>query len=346
MKKIGIIGHFAFGKKMLDGQTLKTKILAEVLQKKLGEDCVSCVDTHGGAKKLFRIIFSIPGLLKKSSDVIMLPAHNGLLVITPVLSFFNKFTKKNLHYVVIGGWLPEYLGKHKFIAKLLRKNFKGIYVETTVMEKSLLAMGFNNIHILPNYKDIEPMSEEFLTRVEGFPVKLCYFSRVTEMKGIVHAVEVVKELNSDFESNVVTLDIFGQVDDSYKSDFSIMMNDAPEYIVYRGGVDFDKTVETLHRYDLQLFPTMFKTEGIPGSVIESYFAGTPVVASRWNSYCDVVTEGVTGVGFEIGKYSDFKEKLQELILDFDKINEMKRNCIREAWKYRAECIKSIDKYWK
>ena len=345
MKKIAIIGHFGFGKNLLNGQTIKTKILAETLYEKMGEDAISCVDTHGGIKRLLKIVLSIPALLKKNIDIIMLPAHNGLLVITPLLSFFNKFTRKNLHYVVIGGWLPEYLDKHGVVAKLLRKNFKGIYVETSVMERDLRKRGFGNIYIFPNYKSIVPVSEAELSTIDNYPVKACTFSRITEKKGIADAIKAVTEINKEVEKTIITLDIYGSVDEAFKIEFESLIANAPDYIKYKCEVSFDKTVYTLKDYDLQLFPTKFRTEGIPGSVVESFFAGVPVVASKWNSFEDVIDDDVTGIGFEFGNYDDFKDKLRNLICDYAKINQMKINCVHAAEDYRAMCLKSLEKYF-
>lgn len=345
MKKIAIIGHFGFGKNLLNGQTIKTKVLAEALKEQLGEDNVFCVDTHGGIKRLIKLIFKMPLVLKKNDDIIMLPAHNGVLIFTPLLSFLNKFARKKLRYVVIGGWLPEYLDKHKITAKFLRENFKGIYVETSVMEKALQQRNFGNIYILPNYKNSETVLEDELVTVKDYPVKVCTFSRVTEKKGIADAVKAVVEINSNMNKVAVTLDIYGSVDEKFKLEFESILKNSSEYVSYKGEIDFDKTVQTLKNYDLQLFPTKFKTEGIPGSVVESFFAGVPIVASRWNSFEDVIDEGKTGVGFKFGSYDDFKIKLSDLLSDWEKINEMKRNCLNSAEKYKAECKKKLKLYF-
>ena len=52
MKKVGIVGHFGFGHDLLNGQTIKVKILFQEFQKQLGTENVMAIDTHGGAKKI------------------------------------------------------------------------------------------------------------------------------------------------------------------------------------------------------------------------------------------------------------------------------------------------------
>ena len=44
MKKVAIVGHFAFGKEFLDGQTVKTKILAQELERVYGTKNVKKID--------------------------------------------------------------------------------------------------------------------------------------------------------------------------------------------------------------------------------------------------------------------------------------------------------------
>lgn len=341
MKKIAVIGHFGFGKNLLNGQTIKTKVLTEALEEQFGEENVSCIDTHGGVKALVKIIAKIYSVLKNHDDIIMLPAHNGVLIFTPLLSFFNKFTKKNLHYVVIGGWLPEYLDKHKITAKLLKNNFKGIYAETTVMRNELIERKFENICILNNYKGVEPILESEISLVKGYPVKACSFSRVTEKKGVLDAIRVVNEINEKLGKTVITLDIYGDIEDEFKDKFNSSIEKSPDYIRFKGAVDYDKTVQTLKEYDLQLFPTQFRTEGIPGSVVEGFFAGVPVISAKWNSFDDVIDDGTTGIGFEIGNYNEFKDKLQNLINNYELLNLMKKNCLKKAENYRKESIETL-----
>ena len=48
MKKVGIVGHFGFGHDLLNGQTIKVKILFQEFQKQLGAENTMAVDTHGG----------------------------------------------------------------------------------------------------------------------------------------------------------------------------------------------------------------------------------------------------------------------------------------------------------
>lgn len=52
MYKVGVCGHFGSEKNLLNGQTVKTKLLTKELRLALGTQDVNIVDTHGWKKIL------------------------------------------------------------------------------------------------------------------------------------------------------------------------------------------------------------------------------------------------------------------------------------------------------
>lgn len=336
MKKVSVIGHFAFGLKYLDGQTVKTKILADELCKKFGDQEVIKFDTHGGVKTLIKSPVHTIKALKKSKNVIILPAHNGLRVFGKILPCFKVFFKnRKIHYVVIGGWLPKFLSNKKGLARSL-KSFDGIYVETNTMKNELLKQGFNNVYVLPNCKDLEILSSDELVYNSKTPFKLCTFSRVMKEKGIEDAINAIKSINEESGKEIYSLDIFGQVDPAQTEWFENLRNTFPKYIRYGGAVPFDKSVEVLKDYFALLFPTRFYTEGIPGTIIDAYAAGIPVISAKWESCLDIVDEGQTGFVYEFENLEQFKQILFDISKEPMLALNMKENCIKKATDYIPE----------
>ena len=326
-KKVGIIGHFGFGKNYLDGQTVKTKIVSDELKRFFGENSIDEIDTHGKWSSLIKAPFKTFNAVKFSKNVIMLPAHKGLKIYAPLLCFWRHFFNTKLHYVVIGGWLPKYLQNKKLLQKNLKK-FDGIYVETRTMKTALEQKGFKNIYIMPNCKRLNVLRPEELVYNTGEPFKLCTFSRVTEKKGIGDAVEAVRQINEENGRTVYTLDIYGQVDNGQEEWFEHLKKTFPEYVHYCGLVPFDKSVDVLKNYFALLFPTKFYTEGIPGTIIDAYAAGIPVISSRWENFEDIIDEGITGVGYDFANNVGLFLKLRKgEEKNFDK---MKANCLKKA----------------
>ena len=331
--KVSVLGHFGEGMNLLNGQTVKTKIVTEELQKQLGAEQVIKFDTHGGWKTLFKAPIQAFLALKKSSNVLIFPAHNGLRIYAPLLSFLRCFFKnRKIHYAVIGGWLPEFLKKRGFLKRCLKK-FDGIYVETNTMKNALDAMGFKNVSIVPNCKNLGILSSEKLVYSKNKPYRLCTFSRVMKEKGIETATNAIRRVNAKLGYIAYSLDIYGQVDREQTEWFEELKKNFPEYISYCGSVDASASVEVLKDYFALLFPTHFYTEGIPGTVIDAYAAGLPVISARWESYSDVIDEGATGISYGFDDTDAFEKILESVVDNEDILLSMKEKCIEKARDY-------------
>ncbi|MBE6593914.1 MAG: glycosyltransferase [Ruminococcaceae bacterium] len=330
MAKVCVLGHFGEGEVLLNGQTVKTKIVTEELIAQLGEEQVVKIDTHGGAKVLLKAPFAVLGALKKSANVLIFPAHNGLRVYAPLLAMLRPFFKgRKLHYSVIGGWLPTFLEKRRFLKKCLMK-FDGIYAETNTMKNALDAMGFKNVGVVPNCKKLGILSSGELVYPEDTPYRLCTFSRVMKEKGIGTAMDAITRVNERLGYVAYSLDIYGQVDAGQTEWFEELKGRSPEYVRYCGCVDANESVAVLKDYFALLFPTHFYTEGIPGTVIDAYAAGIPVISAKWESYSDVIDEGVTGMGYTFDAVDELEEILVRAAEDKELLLSLKENCIKRA----------------
>ena len=332
MKKACVIGHFGFGHELLNGQTIKTKILTRELENRM-PDLIMKIDTHGGIKSLIKAPFHVWSALKNSSNVIILPAANGVRVYGPLLVFMKLlFPGRKVHYAVIGGWLASFLESRKSLANCLKK-FDHIYVETSTMKRDLEKIGFRNIVIMPNCKELSILTPEELVTQHTEPYKLCTFSRVMKEKGIEDAVNAVKAVNERFGRTVYSLDIFGQVDSGQTQWFEELKCGFPEYIRYGGLVPFDQSVEVLKNYFALLFPTRFYTEGIPGTVIDAYAAGLPVISAKWESFADLIDEADTGMGYTFACVEELMALMETIAFSPNVVETMRQNCLKKAEEY-------------
>lgn len=334
--KVAICGHFAFGKNLLNGQTIKTKILSQELIKHFSQKSVLMIDTHGVVNLLLLLPRLIYALLT-CENILILPAHRGVKIITIWLKLWNNIFSKKLHYVVIGGWLPLYIEKYSIISYAI-KSFTGIYVETATMKNILESQGFNNIYLLPNCKYLDIVKNTDLKNTYDKPYKLCTFSRVMKEKGIADAIEVVKNINSILGETVYCLDIYGSIDVNQTEWFAEAQSQFPEYVSYKGCVNFDKSVDTIKEYFALLFPTKFFTEGIPGTIIDAYAAGVPVIASKWQSYADIIEDNKTGLCYEFDNIQELQKILLQVATNPDMIIKKKYNCIKSAEKYLPNTV--------
>ena len=337
MKTVAILGHFAFGINDLNGQTIKTKIIADLLTDQLGPHEISFEDTHGRWMFLLRLPLAILRVLLHNRNVIIMPAYKGVRVITPLLVTLNTFFQRRLHYVVIGGWLPNYTRRFP-ILRFFLKRLHYIYVETNIMKLELEQQNFQNVYIMPNCKPLAILSENQLP-VHHPPYKLCTFSRVIKEKGIEEAVKAVAECNQRMGKTVYTLDIYGQIEQ--QEWFEELMERQPAAIVYKGVVPFDQSTDILKDYFLLLFPTYYRGEAFAGTLIDAMAAGVPTIASNWHSNSEIIEDGKTGRLFPVHSVESLVEILTEAAEHPDDIQRMRGKCISQAKNYQPDAVVQI-----
>lgn len=338
MKKVAIIGHFAKGHKSIDGQTIKTLNLSQALS---STDKVEVceIDTYGWKKHPLRLIGRIRRAVRDNDAVIMLPAHNGVRVFSSLLLILNRRRKKKLYYDIVGAWLPSMIEKKPRVAKALRK-FDGLWAETQTMKSALDKQGFENVTVVPNFKDIKPISESELNYVDAKPLRLVIFSRISEKKGVTDAVEVLKKINANGVQ--CTLDIYGPVEDTYSETLDRLVSENSTFVTYGGVIDASRSVSVLKDYHALLFPTKYYTEGIPGTIIDAYCAGLPVICSRWESCPDICIEGVTSLGYEFANSDALLALLEKIVCDPSVLDRLRFEVLAEGSKYTAmEATKKI-----
>lgn len=327
MGRICVCGAFRLWDVPKGGQEVKTCILADALEAKYGK--IYRIDTLAKNSRI-KMPFLLLLAMITCTDVVILPAHNGLVVLSKLLSKLNKLFHRRLHYSVIGGWLQDLLPNHLDVMKALH-DFTGIYVETKTMMDALQKLGFTNVYVVPNCKPLSIIKKNDLETSYSEPYKLVTFSRVTEKKGIGTAADIVMKLNKKYGRKVFTLDIYGPVDPGEdESWFAELRKSFTDAITYRGNAPFDKSVEILSGYFALLFPTQYFTEGVPGTIIDAYAAGVPVIASKWKSFADVVEEGITGLGYDFNTTTDLEKIMEKIVTEPSIITNLKQGCVRKA----------------
>lgn len=338
--KIGMIGYFASGKSKSGGQEVKTCAIAEELDKEFGVSEVKKVDTLDWKMHPIKLFLQLIDLVCNCKNVVMLPAHKSVKVFTPILILLKKITGVTIHYAVIGGWLPTMTNTNQWLKRLLKK-VDYIYVETNSMAKTLKQQGFNNIVLFPNFKHISAISVDDLNNNYTEPYRLCFFARVMKEKGLEDAVDAVLLTNKKNGRMVYQLDVFGPVQEGQEEWFGNLKRKFGDCIKYRGFVEPEESVETLRDYFGMIFPTHYKTEGVPGTIIDAYAAGIPVITARWDNCEDVIDEGITGVGYQLGNVFELIKCLDDIAWSPERFISMKLGCVRKAKEFMPERIMEI-----
>lgn len=329
--KVGILGHFARNTNLCDGQTVKTRNLERALQVKGNE--ILTVDSYNWKKHPFSFLFQIIKLVRKSEVFIMLPDAGGIKIYPYVVNLFSRRKQLKI-YDVVGAWLPSYLKKNRRIRRQLKK-FEYLLVETQTMQNQLKEQGFNQTEIITNFKDIMPIAEKDINFSHQVPLPFCIFSRVMKEKGVSDAIYACDKLNKEAGKIVCTLDVYGPIQDGYEEEFSMLCEKYSETVRYKGVVNPSQSVQILREYYMLLFPTLFYTEGIPGTIIDAFSAGVPVLASEWESYADVLSQA-DSITYKFGDVESLCQKLKYCIENIETINAMRKDCLKSAEKFSLD----------
>ncbi len=336
--KIGICGHFGGNKDFFDGQTVKTKEISNLIEERYNKK-INKFDTYKNSHNPFKLIYGINKLLKNNDIFILIVSTRGYNIILPLINIFNFFYKRKLYDFVIGGTRYQVYDKKKFIKKIAMK-FNKIYVETQGMKDEYNKRGFNNVEVLPNFKKIK-IYEDVEKYQEKEKIKLCTFTRIRKEKGIEDAIEAVKLANKKIGKDIFVLDIYGKPDNDYAENFEKIVKELPDFINYKGLVPSSESSSKIHNYDLMLFLTYWSNEGFPGTIIDAFCSGTPVIATDWNCNFEVLKENFTGFKVSVKGINEVCDKLIYCYKNQKKIYKMRSNCIMEAKRYLPNNVMKI-----
>lgn len=332
--KILVLGYFGYVTNQLDGQTIKTRDVYALLKEK-SQEKVEYFDTQSFKVSKLNILKML-WMIIKAHHIFYLPAHNNLKYIFPLVYLLAKISNTKINYLVIGGWLAEFLSNKKFHRYML-KDINGIYVETDYLLKNLSKYDFKNLYKLYNFRmvDIEKIKP---SKNIDKNVKLVFMARVHPMKGVdvlFHLDNRIREIGL----KNISIDIYGQILQSYESEFLKKLESSK--INYRGAIEPSDIYNVLPSYDLMLFPTKYYTEGFPGTVLDAYISGLPVVATDWLNAKEFISNRETGYIVDFHNQEVFIQTVIDLLENINKIDELKRNVVLRRQTYSLNAVWNI-----
>src|SRR5690606_26298634 len=313
------------------GQTIKTRDVLELLRNE-GDKYFSSIDYFdtNEFRRRRTSLFKSFLLLSRGDVLYYLPAHNNLIYIFPIVFIASRIFRFDIHYIVIGGWLVEYLKKMP-LHRYFLKRIKSIYPENEVVKDSLARdYDFNNVHVLHNYRihhhhtQIEPVGDQ---------IEIVFMGRIDVMKGINSIFNLDREICQRGISNI-KIDLYGPIFGAYKEEFFQRL-DKSIHVRYKGVIQPNLVHSTLQQYDFMVLPTRYYTEGFPGSILDSYIAVVPLIVSDWKSSSEFVSQGITGLIYKFNDEFAFINTVIRLAQNPSKIEIMKHEALKRSLKYSS-----------
>ena len=197
--RIGIIGHFAFGRDDIsDGQTVKTRTLFEALKEEYPNAGFYIVDTYNYKKRPLKTLFNTIQLILNTRNIFVLLSVNGRKMYFPMLYYISKIKRINVYHDVIGGSFAKELKLNKRLIKYVN-SFVVNWVEVEGLKKEIESLGIKNAEVLPNFKKIKCINENDIIYPQKEIYEFCTFSRVSKEKGITIAINCINRINKRYK---------------------------------------------------------------------------------------------------------------------------------------------------
>ncbi len=332
MKKILIICHLVNGR--FDGQQSKINDVKDGFLKAGFEVEI----LNYGSLSIFTILYSSIKAIKRNSNILLMPGGKKSLFLYVFLSRF--FKHKNFYYLSIGGWVTDLMQRKNTRRKLKNlKKFKCLVLQNKKTTEIFEHFGFKNTMYIPTFSSRNGMDDQqFKLSLSNFEksetFRFCFFARIAESKGIFEACRVIKRLRS--ENFNVKLDIYGQIQD--KEIIGKLHNYLDENIKYFGVIQ-DNVIETLSSYYCMVFPTYYKGEGMAHSIIESYMAGLPVIATDWRFNAELIKNNETGFLIDVSNLeNNLYDKICFAIKNKKLIGKMRVNCFSLSKRFNSNSV--------
>lgn len=338
MSKILVLGYFGYQTNQLDGQTVKTRDVYRLAKEQLCGYVVDYFDTQELQKNKL-LVLKMFGKVMRCNVLLYLPAQNNLKFFFPIIFILSLLCRFKIHYFVVGGWLREYL-THIPLHRFMLKRIPGIHVETTQLNNELEKYyGFKNVDIFPNFRFFKFNPHQS----ESAKLRIVFMARIMKQKGLDWIFDLADYISTKEMPDRYSITFYGQLTEEDRCFFEEHVQ-RYDFVKYQGALQPEEIHETLSKYDVMLLPTHFYTEGLPGSVVDAYISGIPVIVTEWKHSHEFVDDGKSGfiVPFENGK-QQMIDRVISLEKDRNLLRSMKANALIKRMEFAPPRLDNLSR---
>ncbi len=269
------------------GVTVKNQLLYELISN--NKKIARFVKPKWLHSSIYKILNLFLALFPGQTLVIGVSSRGGTgKRLTKLLYMLNRATMRRSIYFMMGGVETHNVAASEEYIKWM-SNYKYVYVETPGMLEEMKACGITNSGLYPNCRRRPNIDLEVTDNGEA-PLRCVYFAQISKEKGMDIVLEAASELQD------VSFDLYGNVVPEYNEEFynKIQNLSNVHYLgIYRD--QGNRLYQMLNTYDIMLFPTRWKTEGVPGTLVDAKISGIAAIVSPESHNAELVLDGIEGV---------------------------------------------------
>jgi len=242
---------------------------------------------------------------------------------------------------ILSNFFTQIFGK-KIFFKIVRQSKTIIAVSDAVKMDIQKYYKDNKINVINNGINISEFhfNDTLIEKTTIF--NIIFVGRLSEGKGIfdlLNAINIMKDRGQ------IRLFICGKGPLKEKINRFIMKNKMETIVRLVGHVQHEELKHLLGQSHLFVSPSYH--EGLPTAVMEAMASGTLTLLSDIPSHIELVTDHENGYIFEKGNYFDLSQKLESIMNDYDKINEVRinaRKTIEKKYSWERIAIQMVHIY--
>lgn len=325
------------------GVTVKNQLIIDNVFNNIEDvDVLDFMSCKRNPLKIFSLFFSlIKAFISHRTIIYGFGSYKRLRSALKLQSFFGgKKSIQNTVNIVMGGAFQDRLKNDSEYIKLISR-IKVSLVETNGMKEKLNALGLKNVGVFPNAKSLDMSVSAKQRANDDTVIKCVFFSQISREKGVDEIIKM-NALLSWQEKEKIQIDFYGHIADNFHDEFSEFINDNSN-VDYKGVFDSAKgnVCKKLHEYDVLLFPTKWKGEGVPGILVESKMAGiVPIVSDHlYNS--EIVIDNAEGIVLKNNTAEDLHQAIIKIMNDSVLFNNLAKGSFESRKRYALETYQEM-----
>lgn len=224
-------------------------------------------------------------------------------------SAYNAILHRCYRNSIIGSYIVARIVQTHKLRKTWENKVNKFIVLTKFSKDKFIQAGFpsDKIAIKPNFISSIPYLKEKFNNNFGL-----FVGRISHEKGINTLLNAWEKIN-------VPLHVIGDGPLS-----NIFNNNQNEYIQYFGYKPQEFVKKEMENASFLVMPSDWY-EGFPMVIVEAFANGLPVIVSKLGAMKEIVEDGLTGLHFEPGNWSDLANKVQWMLEHPSDCNKMGEN---------------------
>ena len=245
-----------------------------------------------------------------------------------------KIHKKRVILSARGGKAQDFFEKYKPVIKSILKQVDVITTPSSFLREAFVKVLQLNPIVIPNVADLTQFT--FKQR-NIFSPKLLVTRSLEEIYDIDCVIRAFKTVHDRFPD--ARLGIVGDGEERKHLEHLASRLKLDDCVVFHGSIKHDEIQDLYAQYDI--FVNASRFDNFPGSILEAFASGLPVVTTKAGGIPYMVEDGVTGLVVDVGNCAGLAENVLKLIQQPELGRSMAQNARKKCERYSSENIRTL-----